>query len=482
MLNGSKCERYLDRFLVQGSGDDVEHEISLSQSGVSQVPYEELRQHAVDIMRRAVPCRLSPLPWHVVVRSKGLKKSLGPPLQYTLGNYENFLAALIGAEKLTDENREEAYRAMERYMENVEKAVLEGAPFYQVYSAAPKNDTVKEKKLAELRLRSLCGPGIVSLLMTVRWFGAIDDAYKEMSQQAYAVQNPRTYVAKTLPLRRCWTFGLDQTAYDKTVPVDLFASCLAAYFDRADLSALSEVERDRLDRYFYSDLVCAAVVCPTGALYLLCGTMPSGIRLTSGLNNLTHEVAAACIRRLTGRTMRLVCTGDDSVYGSPLKADAEWFAEHLPEMYGTLFGFKPKIEKMASGELFPPGVFPPYLSLVEHWVSSDAFILVSADPGRSVASSCFRATGANYTNEVDEINKHTQVLEGLIASRKADFYGAMYCGIPLPTPLRALTEQCCDHGVMVADRLFGSRAAARPVVVDGRAIAHALKCAQVSQW
>lgn len=460
LMQGTETSKYLNRWLTAGSGEDVEHEIRTSLMGRSSIDYDMLRSVFRSVLEAAVPCVLSPLPWSIVVREKGLDKSLGAPLQFTYGVYRKFMGALIGKE-ITAENIHEGYLAMAQYMEVVEEQVLIGVAFITAYAAAPKNDTHNWRKLSEEKLRSLCGPGIVSLLLCSRWLGAVDSHYKEFSEHAYGIQNPRAYMEKTAPLRSCFCFGLDFTGFDKTIPVDMVVCCLEAFADRSDIRSAGEGWQ-HLYRFLVRDIASPLVVCPTGNVVLLCGSNPSGIRLTSGLNNAVHETAALIVRKLLNCYFEFVVTGDDSIYGHPELGESRRLMHALKPIYHQYFGFDAKIETTAGGDVFPLGRMPPYLSLVEHWSSPNSLTLVSADPPRSVATACFRATGKS-PNEALEFEKRKQVVEGVVVSRRETFFAALMLGTPLPLPYQALAADAARLGINVRRHVLS-----HPCIIDGR--------------
>lgn len=413
-------------------------------SGLSSVDYPLLLGEAERVLRSAVPTRLAPAEWFSVVRMKDLSKSLGPPLQFSHGNYRKLLEALLGKPIECMEELELAFSAMASWMARVEELLLKGSPLHSCFSVAPKNDLHTGKKIETERLRSLCGPGLLSLLMSMRWFGDVDLHYKIRSKEAYAVQNADLYAKKTRNVRGMYTFGLDFSGFDKTIPGDVLCACVEGYLDRVVLP--EGEEGANLRAFFLQDLVSPSILCPGGEILLPTGGNPSGNKLTSGLNSLVHQISANIARVALRMNFGLVCTGDDSIYGHPDQSKAERLSREIADFYKWTFGYVSKIEKMADGSVFPPGLLPPYLSMVEHWVSDREFILVAADPRRSVSSTAFYV-GSPHDDAAVELASTREMVCGVLTSRWQTFFAAEHFGLPLAAPLRALWQLAVSIGV-----------------------------------
>jgi hypothetical protein len=180
------------------------------------------------IVSEGVVGRFCPLSFSEAVRHKKLTKTLGAPYQYTFGTYKRYVEHLGGGDL------EKGYAEMARLLEQYEREILDGKSVFPIYTAASKRDMYTRAKIVGERYRSLCGSGLFELLMCIRWFYFVDSSFKHEHPRVYAVHDPSRYLERTHKLRKLWCFGLDLTAYDKTVPADFSLACVEALSEHVD--------------------------------------------------------------------------------------------------------------------------------------------------------------------------------------------------------------------------------------------------------
>lgn len=438
----------------------IDKEIARSHYGVSSVPFDTLSRLALDIIRDTLASKTEPLPWEAVCMLKGASKNPGAPTSYEVGTFGHVVSLLIGREYDPAEDFEECVRVVTPIMEGFEEYLLAGGATLEVYFATPKNDLHPLSKLDKDQLRSICVPHVWAMLMVARWFGGVDSGVKVYGEGIYAITSRDGYEEKVGYLREYNSVGVDLSMYDKTIPIDVCYAVYLAYLDRT----LLDDQRDPLfgvRNFLFSQTVVTVVVSPSGDVFVQNGSTPSGSFLTSGWNSFAHRLiyrsaSVLCaanfplVAAVPGfkdiATMKMGCTSDDSIYAQPVDVlDPLAGFTAIPVVYSLLFGVVVKLDLLEGG-VFPPGVQPPYLCLVEHWGWVGKYALLPADPGRRVSGMIWGPSLKGVTTR-DWQERYDVTLMGLLDSIANSRVAAQQTGVPLPIPFSMLLRTCEERGL-----------------------------------
>lgn len=369
--------RHADYQVAKGGSDAVETEILATITGLPNVdltPYlVHMRQHLKDFVPEA------PLPWSHVIGSKDPLSSPGLPLRNAFGSWAEFVSSL----------GEGAMARIECELQETEDRIIAGDFPLSSFHVFSKRDKYSRKKVATRNFRTIqCGDSVL-LFMSQRWLSKAKEQVEALIPGFFTVTDKQSYQAKVAPLRDSFTFGVDFTAYDKHQLQTLMSETISLICDLAEL-------HPNLKKYFITSITSCTLVLPTesDSVVEMTGGNPSGQFLTSFCNTMGHllmntvvyktlfDLNPAAFWASTG-PVRSVATGDDGLESFTSKASAELACAKIPQLLDDLFGIPAKIETLADGSVFPPGLLAPYLSRVEVRVPG-AYVLVPARPNRSL--------------------------------------------------------------------------------------------------
>jgi hypothetical protein len=381
------------RLWSKATPDQLMMEVQTLRLGRARWNEDEVFYHAMDIFKDAGP--YSEVPMTDAVGRKANSRSNSYPFSQQAALYRD-LKKIIGDEEDTGE-ASGMVGMLEEYKKACETEVMQS-----YYYAAPKADFHSLKKINTGRLRALYMQPLMDFLLSVHLFGNLDFLTK-MRREIYCPNLGRVdTVLRKRRLRGKYAFGLDFTAWDKSITVDLIVPILRALCVYSHIDPYSCLGQWVMNTYAFPHLV---VPLEGGGHQVLQmnGGNPSGGHLTTFLGCVAHEVVYRMAPG-SGHVQVLICS-DDSVYSSEdpffLAAFCNTYRNYLESHH-----IEPKFDLLDGKSLFPPGAFPPFLSKVEDWkycgTSGDQHVLIPANPRRAVVGlSVFPANYATSKTDRD---------------------------------------------------------------------------------
>lgn len=430
-------QEYITHAVARGSVKDLDEEISRTREGWSTYGYDKCLERARKILKPLFLTVPPPMSFAAAVREKDLDSSPGAPLGFDFGTYRDLLLH-FGLGDL-----ETGYDVVSGFLEDFERDVVELAlPAHPLYMAFSKMDGYSLKKLTNRRFRSIAAAPLFASLLTVRWFGNVDETFKHLANGAYCQDTKEQYV-KLDRIRECYSFGIDFTACDKTLNFDGLKACVVAM---GEVGGVPQAVVDLV----VSATASAVILSPSGSVFLTLGGNPSGNRLTSGVNTLYALMAVSLTyERIGCMGARYVHCADDSLHGAKDKAEAIRMMELLPDQIYSDFGIEVKVDKFHDADgLYPPGFLPPFLSRVEGLLSRGGtwadVILTPVTPMRMLKS-------VQWTSSEGCLPTIEQFQGVAVALGAFLLWEHLVPGYQMPTPVRAFYDLCSEKGVSLPD-------------------------------
>lgn len=391
---------YIDRIKSQAGSDCLLAELEKYKQHRSGLKREFVSRCVEDIVEAIIPkCQaFEPIAYERLSQMKGLDKSTGYPTQKFFGRYIDVCQEVARHNGISIDPEQDIRDAVAvplgEIVEMYEKHIRNGGKPGVYYTASPKTDYHSISKLSNGRLRSLCGPHWLDLLLQVRYSKDFVETFEHRSTTAFCINTcekfTRHFAAKHRKLFSC---GLDATGFDKTVPIDVLELVLHAIFTKSGLDP--SVPSDLVMIEFLVDsVVRAPIFIPSVGTMMREGGMPSGSYLTSVVNTICLQVMVQAYKRMHDVEFLFTNCSDDAVVSFESLEQYQLHFKPLVDCLTSEFGLNMKIDLFDdNGVLGPygPGYVPSFLSKT---VSADPVnpsleVIVATDLTRTCASIAF---------------------------------------------------------------------------------------------
>jgi len=353
-----------------------------------------------DIVEAVIPkCQaFDPIPYNQLSQMKGLDKSTGYPTQKFYARYIDVCQAIAESEGIVVEPNQDIREAVAvpigKIVEAYENFIRAGNSPGVYYTASPKTDFHPIEKLKNGRLRSLCGPHWLDLLLMVRYSKDFVETFEHRSNTAFCINHWEKFCREFASRhRRLYSCGLDATGFDKTVPTDVLELVLRKIFECSGLDPSVKGDRNVIE-FLIDSVVRAPIFIPGVGTTLREGGMPSGSYLTSVANTICLQVMVRAYQRMHDVEFLFTNCSDDAVVSFRTFADYERHFVPLVDCLTSDFGLKMKIDLFDDhGILGPygPGFVPSFLSktVSADPVNASLEVIVATDLTRTCASMAF---------------------------------------------------------------------------------------------
>jgi hypothetical protein len=250
-----------------------------------------------------------------------------------------------------------------------------------------KKDKYSSGKFNTRRFRSIQGSDALLQVIMMRWLYNITHRFYDVGDPIYVrneVFNWRGRIFKWAELFD--TFGIDFTAYDKTVPANAVKHIVYKLLRWALCPA-------PLSRWIARQVAYAPLVLPDGEVLLRFGQNPSGEYLTTFVNSIYHlfmnyhaysrglDIPVSAVDEVVSFKL----TGDDELtrVHAPGLLTPERLSEDVLPIFADVFGITVKADLLCGG-FYPPGAHASYLGLVTVWGDGWS-VPVPVEPCRNLA-------------------------------------------------------------------------------------------------
>lgn len=438
MVKSSECrkldqpadiQQHAAHVCMKGSTADLHKELGKCVSGRLNIDYmPALLALKVEINSLLGNRQRFPLSHQSCLESRNQDTSPGMPWKAKFPKFSDLREAFSDADLV-------------KHLEATERAIVCGKSPLSPFWIFSKNDKYSKTKVQKSAFRSIQCPEWTCLAIMTRYLATVAEEIEVIAPWMHVKTTDELYQVKVAErFANVYAWGVDYTAFDKHEASEITSAIFRILFSYTTAPPA-------IVEWVVATVCTPTYLLPDGQVILAGNSNPSGQFLTSVINSLYHMVisldvyahildipCSAVLQRVT-----LVCTSDDGVDGCASYDDALLCIEHYVSTCTARWCIPAKLD-LCEGELYPPGILPPYLSMVEV-ICGDLSVKVPADCKRMLAHVTWSKRDCTPESRLEQFHGVMNAMRGFLTIEQ------MQPDYPIPVPFqdfRILYHQECE--------------------------------------